>query len=213
MKQIILLMLILFTVGMLFATRATGYGISSSVTINTLLPPHSLLAQDLGVTVQLTWYPATLGTPDYYKVYGSATPSVSSSFVLVGETAETTFEDTYVLSAYYVTSVYSLGESRPSTIAYVSRMEPVRALLSIDDPRNTAVLTWDLMREAQGYMVYYSENPLASFPTAWQGPISITDNRYIDPLAQKRFYRVLAKVPSRAGQNPALWNSSPGSKK
>ena len=209
MKRIILLMLVLLAVSMISATRATGYGVSAPVTINTLLPPHDLMAEDMDESVILTWYAASIGTPDYFTVYGSNTPLDVGSFVVVGETVLTEFEDfDFIFSAYYVTSVYPLGESRPSNIAYASRMEPVRALVSIDSGANSAVLSWERSREAETYLLYYSDNPHAVFPAQWSGPISLDGIRFIDSLADKRFYKVFARVASRQATAPFL-NSNP----
>lgn len=214
MKKTIILMLILLTISMLSAMRATGYGISAPVTINTLLPPHDLWAQDTGESVILSWYAATMGTPDYFIVYGSNTPLDAGSFEEVTQTDENTYEDwDYSFSAYYVTSVYSLGESRPSNIAYVGRMEPISALVSIDSAMNSVVLSWDRYRDTETYLVYYTDNPHASFPSQWTGPVSIPNNRFIDPLADKRFYKVFARVAGRGSAQADLSGNPPSSKK
>ncbi len=198
MKRIIVLMLILLAVSMMLATRATGYGISAPVTINTLLPPHDLLAEDMGGSVLLTWYPASMGTPDYFRVYGSNTPLVAGSFSLVGESFDPTFEDSdYIFSAYYVSSVYPQGESRPSNMAYVGRLQPVMVRLSLDNSSNSAMISWDRVREADSYLVYYSDNPNAVFPSQWSSPITIVDNQYIDPLSDRRFYKVMVRLSDR----------------
>jgi len=195
MKRIILLMLILLTLSMLSATRATGYSISAPVTINTLMPPIELFVVELGATNTLSWSPPIAGYPSSYNIYRSDTPDNLESFAIIGVSYDATFEDyDFFSGGYYVTAVHSLGESRPSGIAYVGRMQPVAVTLSIDSVRNSAVLSWQRLREAESYQVYYTDNPNANFPTQWSGPYTITDNSFVDPLANKRFYKVMARV-------------------
>ena len=198
MKRIILLMLILLTLSMLSATRATGYSISAPVTINTLMPPIELFVVELGATNTLSWSPPIFGYPMSYNVYRSDTPDVLGSFAFIGMSYETTFEDyDFYTGGYYVTAVHSLGESRPSGIVFVGSIMPVSVTLSIDSGLNSAVLSWQRLREAESYQVYYTDNPKANFPTQWSGPYTITDNSFVDPLANRRFYKVMARVSDR----------------
>jgi hypothetical protein len=212
MKQIILLMLILFTVGMLFATRATGYATSASVTINTLMPPTSLIAEDMGGMVQLNWSVPTLGTPTSYNIYRSETPDNLASFTLLASTIDSYYDDyDFFSGGYYVTSVYPQGESRRSNIASVGRLQPVLVRLSLDNSTNSALISWDRVRDADSYLLYYCDNPYADFPAQWSRPINIDDNRFVDPLSELRFYRVMASIPARI--NPEILQSNSNKQK
>jgi hypothetical protein len=136
-----------------------------------------------------------------YHVYGSLV-EIDPSFVLLGNSYETAYNDNSGSLVYMVIAVSGSVESAPSNYAYINRMQPVQASLSIDTTHSNAVLTWPRTREADAYEVYYAEDPYALFPSGWTGPIVITDNNYIEPLTAQRFYRVLARIPQRNIKHP-----------
>ncbi len=161
-----------------------------------LIPPSNLTAAydvDFGA-VLLNW-DAPPSTPLSYRIYRAQNGLVTDLVFLTEVTAIAFGDASGTESAVYaVTAVYLDGESAYSNYAWASRMQPVETTLSIDQPTGNVILRWDLLRDADSYYLYYTADPYAPFPEAWNGPISITDNQYIDSLAQCRFYKVMANM-------------------
>lgn len=214
MKRIILLLLLLAISCMAVAIRVSGSAVSDTLTINTMHPPLNVIAIDYGGFQELNWDAPTQGYPMQYYIYRSDTPYLLETFILVGNSSGTSWGDDHWFSGeggYYVTALHSLGVSRRSNISYIGRLQPVPAILSINASESAAMLSWERLREAEGYLVYYSDEPYATFPSSWQGPLAISENSFIDPLSQKRFYRVLARIPGRTRSsigNPAPQKST-----
>lgn len=188
--------------------------ISNAANIDTLIIPISVEAYPVGppvldpptnltafydgtfLAVSLSW-DAVIGATSYwiYRSESISTPMWS----YVGESTVNTYMDSPGISygAYYVTSSNGTAESAPSNIATVGRMQSVQANITIDTTQNAAVVSWLRSRDADGYFVYWSEDPYADFPSGWTGPISITETSFIETLADKRFYRVMARIPDR----------------
>lgn len=59
-------------------------------------------------------------------------------------------------------------------------------------------IQWDEIPAAQHYILYYSENPAADFPSGWQIAVPVIDSLFIDlsisEEATRRFYRVTAEI-------------------
>lgn len=214
MKKLITLLIIMAAIGLAEGVRATGSAISEAVVISTLYPPSNLLVESDGFYVEFTWDEPLTGPPESYNLYYSESPEDLGSYLLL-DSVESNYaitEADYDNAGFYVTAVYALGESRRSEISYLSRLQPVRVQLMIDDGREAAILSWEPIRNTESYLVYYSEQADAAFPEQWQGPLTITGNSFIDPLANRRFYRVFAR-PLDSGQRSGtntLKASKPG---
>ncbi len=181
-------------------------------TLTSLPAPENLSAILDGQTVLLSWDAVDYATA--YNVYGSSTPDIPESFVLLATAQTNSYIDSSetLSEAYYVTALNGNLESEPSNIAYVSRIQPIGAKLSIDYSQNVALLTWEKIRNTDEYLVYHSEDPYAVFPDGWTGPILVTADRFVDPLANKRFYKVLARIPNPRNSPivPDLSTGKPG---
>jgi hypothetical protein len=204
MKKLCILLIIMASIGLLMGVRATGTATSEAVRISTLYPPSNLVGDYNGLDMEFTWDEPLTGPPLSYNLYYSETPEVLESYTLLAAT-----DSNYALTEaiydawFYVTAMYSLGESRPSEIVNISRLQPVQVQLMIDDGTSTAVLSWEPIRNADTYLVYFAEQAYADFPGEWQGPVSITENSFIDPLANRKFYRVFARRAERNRSTPA----------
>lgn len=209
MKRIMLFTLILFAVSLASATRASGYATSAAVSINTLMPPTELTMEYMDGIVQLYWSSPIIGVPSSYKVYRSETPEIPASFYYVGDSSTEFYEDyEFFYGGYYITAVYAGGESRASNIAYIGRMQAVSVSLSLDYSSNSALISWVRVRDADSYLLYYSDNPYAEFPAQWSRPITLADNQFIDPLSDRRFYKVMAQLSDRnSDSQPVLIQS------
>ncbi|HPF09004.1 MAG TPA: hypothetical protein PL020_04640, partial [Candidatus Cloacimonadota bacterium] len=106
---------------------------------------------------------------------------------------------------YAISAIYETGESALSNYAWAGRMEPVAMELNIR--QNEAQLSWQAKRDAIEYLIYWSDDPYKLFPSQWAGPENCSDTIYNSPLVERRFFRVMAKIPSRR-----QINSSSGSK-
>ncbi|MDD2361072.1 MAG: hypothetical protein PHE66_11635 [Syntrophaceticus schinkii] len=204
MKKLFILLILMASIGLAIGARATGSATSEAVTISTLYPPSNLVGDYIGLDMEFTWDEPLTGPPLSYNLYYSENPGVLESYTLLAAT-DSNYALTEALydAGFYVTAVYSLGESRRSDIAYPSRLQPVPVQLMIDDGTDSAVLSWEPIRTADSYLVYYAEQAYAEFPGEWQGPVTITENSFIDPLANRKFYRVFARTAERNRAHPA----------
>jgi hypothetical protein len=196
MKKLSILLIFMASIALAMGVRATSSATSEAVFISTLYPPANLLVESGGEYLEFTWDEPLMGPPLGYNLYYSESPENLESYLLLDSpTSNYAISDAYFDNAgFYVTAIYELGESRRCDIYYLSRLQPVRVQLMIDAGRDSAVLSWEPVRDADSYLVYFSEYPQAEFPAQWQGPIPITEHSFIDPLAQRRFYRVLASA-------------------
>ncbi|MCB5286307.1 MAG: hypothetical protein LHW64_00705 [Candidatus Cloacimonetes bacterium] len=200
MKKLCILLILIASIGLAMGVRATGSATSEAVFLSTLYPPSNLVVTYESQSLEFFWDEPITGPPLSYKLYYSESPQDLDSYLLL-DSSSTTYYNSYAYfenPGFYVTAVYSLGESRHSQISYIGRFQPVHVELMINSETSSAVLSWEPVRTADSYLVYYSEEADAAFPAGWQGPVSITENSFIDPLAHQKFYRVFA-VPRGRG--------------
>jgi hypothetical protein len=204
MKKLFILLILMASIGLLIGERATGSATSDAIVISTLYPPSNLMGTYDGLDLEFSWGEPITGPALSYRFYYSETPEDMESYLLFAEptTNHLITQVYYENAGFYVSAMYSLGESRRSNIYYTSRLQPVRVQLMIDNGTDSAVLSWEPLRMADSYLVYYSDQAQAAFPAGWQGPVRITENSFIDPLASKKFYRVFARIDGRNRATP-----------
>lgn len=98
-------------------------------------------------------------------------------------------------------AAYSLGNPGSVYIDYVRGPQiATTPAVSIDIVNNQVVLSWNEILGASSYQIFYSYDPLASFPQDWQGfdangnpEIVVQGTSWSEPLLQgRKFYRVRA---------------------
>lgn len=204
MKKLFILLILMASIGLVQGVRATGSATSEAIVISTLYPPSNLMGTYDGFDLEFSWEEPLTGPALSYNLYYSESPDNMESYLLLDSPSTNYYiTDAYFENAgFYVTAMYSLGESRRSNIHYTSRLQPVRVQLLINSEASSAVLSWEPIRSADSYLVYYSDQAHAAFPAGWQGPVRITENSFIDPLADQKFYRVFVRIDGRNRAKP-----------
>lgn len=118
MKRFIILMILIAAAGLAMGMRATGSATSQAVVISTLYPPMNLTGAYDGSSLEFFWDEPLTGPALSYNLYYSETPQDLGSYLILDEAAT----NYYITDAYYenvgfyVTAIYSLGESRRSNV-------------------------------------------------------------------------------------------------
>lgn len=132
---------------------------------------------------QFTWNPVPLA--DKYNIYRSE--SEEGTYTLIGNTANTTYEDldVYQDSTYYykVTSVNRAGESVKSASLKATTSKdtvPKTVLTSTGQTESTVSLNWQPMPDATSYTVYRSMTAGSGYSPVYTGmKTSYVDNNLI----------------------------------
>jgi len=157
------------------AQYVQGESAISNVTqpiIPQLNPPHSLVVEKIGLTVELNWQaPATvnnIGIFEHYNIYRNDTLIISDNVI----TTTTFIDDDIQLGGSYiyaVTAQYTQAESEPTNAeeVFFARLNPPQELSAVIN-EDSVLLTWIAPLEEEGggtfehYHIYRNETLIIS---------------------------------------------------